>query len=219
MLWPVLHSPTDAFRSPLSNLIQMLEKENYHFTITLQRSQTPSGQQRIWEIRLLHVHYAASNLTPARWNCYNSTSIRSRRIDIGAWWCNNPLSGFGSWCCCQRCIGDFCMLDGPTSTIGQFGHYIVAVAEECDVEVDVVGWFARDVDLRHLFVDIVGTVEMLVSDWMLRNERKRAYISETGATFMDVPITMIRSTMAASCSVSLSKNRLGSFSPKKVMLG
>lgn len=56
------------------------------------------------------------------------------------------------------------MVDGPASTFGQFGHYIVAVAEECDVKVDVVGWFARNVNLRHLFVDIVGTVEMLVSD-------------------------------------------------------
>jgi hypothetical protein len=50
-------------------------------------------------------------------------------------------------------------------------------------------------------------------------EREKAYISETGATFIDVPMTMIRSTMAASCSVSLSKKRPGSFSPKKVMLG
>jgi hypothetical protein len=50
-------------------------------------------------------------------------------------------------------------------------------------------------------------------------EKEETHISETGATFMDVPMTIIRSTMAASCSVSLSKKRPGSFSPKKVMLG
>lgn len=65
------------------------------------------------------------------------------------------------------------MIDGPASTFGQFGHYIVAVAEKCDVEVDVVGWFARDVDLRHLFVDIVGTIDRSISILRLRKQRKK----------------------------------------------
>lgn len=50
------------------------------------------------------------------------------------------------------------MIDGPISTFGQFGYHIVAIAEERDVEVDVIGWLARDIDLRHFFVDIVGTI-------------------------------------------------------------
>lgn len=130
------------------------------------------------------------------------------------------MSGFGSRRCCQGHAGDFCVIDGPTSTFGQFGHHVVAVAEEGDVEIDVVGWLARNVDLRHFFVDIVGAIEKSGQCFDIeKRERKEADISETGATFMDVPMTMIRSTIAASCSVSLSKKRLGSFSPKNVMLG
>lgn len=66
------------------------------------------------------------------------------------------------------------MVNGPASTFGQFSYHIVAVTEQCDVEVDVVGWFARDVDLRHLFVDIVRTVMRLVSDLVLNKEGKEA---------------------------------------------
>jgi hypothetical protein len=52
------------------------------------------------------------------------------------------------------------MVDGPIGTFCQFCHHIVTVAEECDVEVDVIGWFARDVDLWYFFVDVIGTVLM-----------------------------------------------------------
>ena len=64
------------------------------------------------------------------------------------------------------------MIDGPTGTFGQFCHHVVAVAEECDVEVDVVGWFARNVNLWHFFVDIVGTVNVLISVLKLRRRKK-----------------------------------------------
>lgn len=66
------------------------------------------------------------------------------------------------------------MLNSPASTFGQFGNDIIAVAEKCNVEVDVVGWFARDVDLRNLFVDIVGTIDKPVSVLRLENERKES---------------------------------------------
>lgn len=114
------------------------------------------------------------------------------------------------------------MVDGPAGAFGKLCYHVVAIAEECDVEVDVVGRFAGDVDLRHLLVDIVWAVLMC---WLanLEVEEEKAegetYISETGATFIDVPMTMIRSTIAASCSVRRSKKRPGSFSPKNVMLG
>lgn len=50
------------------------------------------------------------------------------------------------------------MLNSPPSTFSQFGNDIIAVTKKCDVEVDVIGWFARDVDLRDFFVDVVGTI-------------------------------------------------------------
>lgn len=50
------------------------------------------------------------------------------------------------------------MIDGPACASGQLCHHIIAVAEQCNVKVDVVGRFARNVDLRHFLVDVVGTV-------------------------------------------------------------
>jgi hypothetical protein len=50
------------------------------------------------------------------------------------------------------------MIDCPIGTFGQFCNHVVAVAEEGYVEVYVVGWFARDVDLWYFFVDVVGAV-------------------------------------------------------------
>lgn len=34
------------------------------------------------------------------------------------------------------------MVDGPAGTFGQLCYYVIAVAEECDVEVDMIGWLA-----------------------------------------------------------------------------
>jgi hypothetical protein len=48
------------------------------------------------------------------------------------------------------------VIDGPVGTFGQFCNHVVAVAEEGYIEVDVVGWFAGDVNLWYLFVDVVG---------------------------------------------------------------
>lgn len=109
------------------------------------------------------------------------------------------------------------MIELPSSTPTQFGYYIVAISEQCDVEIDVACRLSRNIDLWDLRGDIVWSAFLSVANilivWL------KTYISETGATFIEVPMTMTKSTFAASVSVNLSKNLGGSGSPKKVISG
>jgi hypothetical protein len=124
------------------------------------------------------------------------------------------------------------MLEVPTCTLAYFRDDGVTISEKVDVEVDVMDGLVftvskilqsqNDLCIR----DLLAAVEKKKSKLTSRDMYicgtvfgTNCGISETGATFMLVPITMIRSTVWWSVFWSVSKNFSGSFSPKKVMSG
>ena len=109
--------------------------------------------------------------TPITETPLKSNATMVKLINFGRWF-DIPLSSLDSRRCRQRRSGDFCVVDGPAGAFGQFCYHVVAVAEECDVEVNVIGRFAGDVDLRHLLVDIVRAVlDVLVSEFEVEQEK------------------------------------------------
>ena len=78
-------------------------------------------------------------------------------------------------------------------------------------------YFTRNVNVRNSLWNEVGAMQTSAEN--LSCVREYTHISDTGATFIEVPMTMTKSTTSLSCSVRRSKNVLGSFSPKKVIFG
>lgn len=62
------------------------------------------------------------------------------------------------------------MIDAPACALAQLGYHIVAVAEKCDVEVDVIRGFAGDVDLWDLCFNVVRTAGQRLECFMSSRE-------------------------------------------------